>query len=124
MWHPLCTGVPAMTEYEDRLRSLAVSDRGFVRSVLGIDLDTAERAHLEPRTHALIRLGATLAVETVPNSCKAGVEAALAAGASVDEIVGTVIAVAPTIGLARVVAAAPEIALALGYDVEDALESG
>jgi alkylhydroperoxidase/carboxymuconolactone decarboxylase family protein YurZ len=112
-----------MTEHEDRLRGLAVSDRSFVRSVLGIDLDTAERAHLEPRTHALIRLGATLAVDTVPSACKASVEAALAAGASVDEIVGTVIAAAPTIGLARVAAAAPEIALSLGYDVDDALES-
>ena len=48
---------------------------------------------------------------------------ALAAGASIDEIVGTLIAVAPTVGLARVVSAAPELALALGYDVDAALET-
>ena len=30
---------------------------------------------------------------------------------------------APTVGLARVVSAAPELALALGYDVEAALET-
>ena len=41
----------------------------------------------------------------------------------VDEIVGTLIAVAPVIGLARVVSDAPELALALGYDVEAALEA-
>ena len=39
-----------------------------------------------------------------------------------DEIVGTLIAVAPTVGTARVVSAAPELALALGYDVEAAFE--
>jgi hypothetical protein len=49
----------------------------------------------------------------------ANVEVALATGASLDEIVGVLIAVAPTIGLGRVVSAAPE--LALGYDVDAAL---
>ena len=33
------------------------------------------------------------------------------------------IAVAPTVGMARVVSAAPELALALGYDVDAALEA-
>ena len=47
----------------------------------------------------------------------------IAADASVDEVVGTVIAVAPTIGLARACSAAPELALALGYDVDAALEA-
>ena len=50
------------------------------------------------------------------------IDAARAAGADVDEIVGTLIAVAPTVGLARVVSAAPELALSLGYDVDAALE--
>ncbi len=49
-------------------------------------------------------------------------EAARAAGATDDEIVGVLIAVAPTVGLPRVVSAAPCVALALGYDVEAALE--
>jgi hypothetical protein len=53
----------------------------------------------------------------------AGVEDALATGASLDEIVGILIAVAPAIGLGRVVSAAPELALALGYDVDAALEA-
>jgi hypothetical protein len=44
-------------------------------------------------------------------------------GATFDEIVGCLIAVAPVVGLARVVSAAPELALALGYDVDAALEA-
>ena len=47
---------------------------------------------------------------------------ALAAGATRDEIVATLEAVTPVTGTSRVVAAAPKIALALGYDVEEALE--
>jgi 4-carboxymuconolactone decarboxylase len=42
------------------------------------------------------------------------VDAALTAGATADEIMGTLIAVAPLTGLARVVAAAPEVAHSLG----------
>ena len=48
--------------------------------------------------------------------------AALAAGASYDEIVATLEAVTPVTGTARVVQCAPKLALALGYDVEEALE--
>ena len=45
-----------------------------------------------------------------------------AAGATVDEAVGTLLAVAPTVGFARVVAATSPLALAIGYDIDDALE--
>jgi hypothetical protein len=47
---------------------------------------------------------------------------ALAAGASEDEIAGVLLAIAPVAGLGRVVSAAPEVAVALGYDIEAALE--
>ena len=50
------------------------------------------------------------------------VQAGLDAGATYDEIVGTLIAVMPIVGIARVVAAAPNLALAVGYDVSEALE--
>ena len=50
------------------------------------------------------------------------VEAGLKAGATYDEMVGTLIAVMPIVGVPRVVSAAPNLALALGYDVAEALE--
>jgi hypothetical protein len=37
-------------------------------------------------------------------------------------MVGTLIALMPIVGVARVVSAAPNLALALGYDVAEALE--
>jgi 4-carboxymuconolactone decarboxylase len=47
---------------------------------------------------------------------------ALAAGASEDEIADVLLAIAPVAGLGRIVAAAPDLATALGYDVAAALE--
>jgi alkylhydroperoxidase/carboxymuconolactone decarboxylase family protein YurZ len=104
------------------LRSLALNDERFAESVLGMRHDTVDISQLDPKTHALVRLGAAIAIDAAPSSYQSTIEMALAAGAGVDEIVGTLVAVAPTIGLARVVSAAPELALALGYDVEAALE--
>jgi alkylhydroperoxidase/carboxymuconolactone decarboxylase family protein YurZ len=111
-----------MAGYKETLRRLALSDESFVDSVLGMGHDTVDASRLDPKTHALVRLGASLAIDAAPSSYQANIEVALAAGANIDEIVGTLIAVAPTVGLARVVSAAPELALALGYDVDAALE--
>ena len=47
---------------------------------------------------------------------------ALEAGATNDEIVASLEAVTPVTGTARVVQCTPKIALALGYDVDAALE--
>ena len=112
-----------MPAYEDTLRRLALNDEQFVASVLGMGHDTIEASNLDPKTHALLRLAASLAVDAAQSSYQSVVESALAAGATVDEIVGSLIAVADTVGLARVVSAAPELALALGYDVDAALEA-
>src|SRR3954449_4516909 len=112
-----------MREYQERLRSIALSDDRFVASVLGMGQDTIEASGLDPKTHAMVRLAALLAVDAAPSSYNASAELALASGASLDEIVGILIAVAPAIGLGRVVSAAPELALALGYDVDAALEA-
>lgn len=51
-----------------------------------------------------------------------GTSKALAAGATEEEVAGVLLAVAPVIGLGRLVAAAPAVADGLEYDVEAALE--
>ena len=111
-----------MAAYEETLRSLALNDEAFLESVLGMGGDTVEVSRLDKKTHALVRLGAAFAIDAAPSSYQSTIDLALAAGAQVDEIVGTLIAVAPTVGIARVVSAAPELALALGYDLEAAFE--
>jgi 4-carboxymuconolactone decarboxylase len=58
-----------------------------------------------------------------PVSFHCNVEEALAAGATDEEIVGALIAVAPIIGVARVISATPEVALPMGHDIDAALET-
>ena len=107
--------------YTDLLRRLSLHDERVVAAVLGrVDpsspgLDPS----LDPRTLALVRLAALVAVGGAVPSYGAQADAAVDAGATVDEIVDVLVGVIPVIGMPRVVAAAPKLALALGHDVED-----
>jgi alkylhydroperoxidase/carboxymuconolactone decarboxylase family protein YurZ len=85
--------------------------------------DTIDEHGLDERAAALAWLAVLVALRASPASYRACVQRALAAGASVDDVIDTLKAVAPSVGLARVVAAAPGLALALGYDIDRALET-
>ncbi len=74
---------------------------------------------LSPKVELLIRLAALLAVGATTPSLREAVDQAAAAGASSNEIVGVLVAVGPTIGLASLVACAPRLAAAIGYDLEN-----
>jgi 4-carboxymuconolactone decarboxylase len=78
---------------------------------------------LDEKTAALVCLAALLALRASASSYRDCVGRALAAGASIDEVIDTLRVVAPSVGLARVVSAAPGLALALGYDIDSALEA-
>lgn len=112
-----------MTAHQERLRRLALHDEDFIASVLAMDLKNVAASGLDQRTHALVGLAALIAIGAAPVSYQSNVEAAFAAGATADEVVGTLIAVAPITGLARVVSAAPKVALPIGYDLDAALEA-
>jgi 4-carboxymuconolactone decarboxylase len=109
-------------EYKRTLRRLAVRDDRYIGALLSEERANATLAGIDLRSHALVRIAALIAVDAAPPSYMSAVEAGLEAGASYDEMVGTLIAVMPIVGVARVVSAAPNLALALGYDVAEALE--
>jgi 4-carboxymuconolactone decarboxylase len=109
-------------EYRRTLRKLAVRDDQFIASVLADDVTCAAEAGIDARTRGLIRLGALIALDAAPPSYLSAIEEALAGGATVDEVVGALVAVMPVVGAARVVSAAPNLGLAVGYDVAEALE--
>ena len=91
-----------MTDYKE-IHVVRLSDERFVESVLAPGRDTVDDSRLDPKTHYLVRLGPASAIDAAPSSYQSSVGCALAAGASVDEIVGTLVAVASTVGVARVV---------------------
>lgn len=76
-------------------------------------------AMLVPKVDLLVRLAALLALGAATASLRATVQQAKEAGATDEEIVGVLIAVAPAVGQARVVSTAPKLATAIGYQLEE-----
>jgi 4-carboxymuconolactone decarboxylase len=110
-----------MEQHRQHLRRLALHDEALLKASAAEDRSFPASA-IDPRTAELVRIAATIAVDAAPSSFQRAVSHALAAGVSADEIVATLEAVTPVTGAARVVQCAPKIALALGYDVDAALE--
>ena len=108
--------------YQDILRRLAIIDEEFVSGQAGLSFGTPDGQALDPKVAALVRVGA-LAALGAPEVClEWSTSKALAAGATEAEVTGVLLAVAPVVGLGRVVAAAPGVAGGFGYDIEAALE--
>ena len=104
--------------HAELLRRLAINDERALDSVLRMSGDEGLDAALNPATRALVRLAAVLALHPAPESLHWAVAVAQAAGATDDDVAGTVVAVAPIIGLARVHWAAPELAAALDCEMD------
>jgi len=108
--------------HEEGLRRLVLHDEGCIQSMLGIHLSDNVPG-LDPRTQALVRLGGLVAMGAAPLSYHWAAAAALDAGATAEDVVGALIAVAPISGLARVISATSEVAMAIGYDLDQAFEA-
>jgi hypothetical protein len=102
-----------MDEVERLLRLLALNDEESVAMVLA-----SEPNGPLPKVDLLVRLGALLALGAATTSLRTTVEQALRAGATETEIADVLVAVAPAVGVARVVSGAPRLATALGYEVD------
>jgi 4-carboxymuconolactone decarboxylase len=106
---------------EDSLRRIALNDEQSVGSALAVGPGADDCPGLDPKTRALIRVGALVSLGATATSYRWTVEGAYQAGATDEEVLAVLSAVAPAAGLARVVSAAPSLALAMGYDVADDL---
>ena len=111
-----------MSEARDLLRRLAAHDEPSLQAVLAptpeFDPDSELARPLDRRTRVLVRLAALLAVGASTASLRWATELVSAAGLDEDAVVGVLAAAAGAVGSARVVASAPRLALALGFDVE------
>jgi 4-carboxymuconolactone decarboxylase len=76
-----------------------------------------ENSGLDPRSFALVKIAALVAVDAPPASYMWQVREALTAGVTPRDIIGILAAVAPQVGIPRVLAAAPEIMVALDLDL-------
>ncbi len=112
-----------MQKHEITLCRIAIADDKYVQEVLSNDRANLTASTLDAKAHALVRLGALIAIDAEAPAYMWTLEAARRAGASDDEVVGCLLAALPTLGVARIVSAAPKLGLAMGFDVASALEA-
>jgi 4-carboxymuconolactone decarboxylase len=103
---------------DEAIKGLATHDMNIIESLLAMQLENMVESGLDPKTHALVRIAALISVDAAPASFMWQIGIALESGVTPDEILGVLIALAPTIGMAKIVATAPENALALGVELE------
>jgi 4-carboxymuconolactone decarboxylase len=108
-----------MDPAEDLLRRLALNDENVVGHVMTRRAGTDPHTELGSRVDLLVRLGALLAVGAAAPSLREVVEKAVAAGVTTNEMVGVLVCVGPTIGVASMVASASKLAVVIGYDLEN-----
>jgi 4-carboxymuconolactone decarboxylase len=111
-----------IVRFQETLRRLAMIDEGFVEDDAGLGVGLVKTSALDPKTAALLQVGVSVAIGSPAVCLEWSAGRALAAGASEDEIADVLLAIAPVAGLGRIVAAAPDLAIALGYDITAALE--
>jgi alkylhydroperoxidase/carboxymuconolactone decarboxylase family protein YurZ len=108
--------VPAETA--ETLRGVASGEPSVLEGLLGMQLENLEDTGLDARSYALCKLAALIALDAPSASFAAQVAFALGVGVTAEEAVGVLIAVAPQVGIPRVVATAPELMRALGLRLD------
>ena len=98
----------------DTLRIVAQGDAPVLETLAAMQHDTLERSGLDPRTYFLVRLAALIAMDASPASYLLALGDASERGATVRDIQGTLTAVAPIVGSARVASAAGKTLRAAG----------
>ncbi|HEX3565026.1 MAG TPA: carboxymuconolactone decarboxylase family protein [Acidimicrobiales bacterium] len=110
--------MPTESDTHDLFRSVAQHDADALEGLLFARVNNQEASGLDARTYALVNIAALVAADASPASYVWQVGLALDSGVTADEILGVLVAVGPTVGNVRVVAAAAEIAFALGVDLD------
>jgi 4-carboxymuconolactone decarboxylase len=110
------------TSPERNLTAIAHGDAPVLETLVQMTVNTLERSGLDPETYALVRIAALVAMDAAPVSYLLNVGAASEIGVPLQKVQGTLVAIAPVVGSARVVSAASKMLRALG--LAEALDDG
>jgi 4-carboxymuconolactone decarboxylase len=103
----------------DALAALALGQTTMLEQAEDLREQLRQGSGLDPRSFSLVKIAALVAIDAPPASFMWQVGAALDAGVKPRDILGVLTAIAPQVGIPRVVAAAPEIMLALDLELPD-----
>ncbi|HEX3211364.1 MAG TPA: carboxymuconolactone decarboxylase family protein [Actinomycetota bacterium] len=97
---------------EERLRALAAGHDSVLEAMAQMQLGALELSGLDGETYLLIRLAALVATDAGPASYRAQLGAAGHTRLPMAKVLGTLVAIAPVVGSARVLSAAATLARA------------
>lgn len=100
------------------------TDTPVLDTLTAMTVDSLERCGLDERTLILTRIAALAAMDAPTISYAAHVGPAVRSGLSAEQLQDVLVAIAPVVGTARVMAAAGHITEALGIAIAVAEESG
>lgn len=110
--------VVAVETYE-ALSGISAGDLKMLDAVAGLRESELDATGLDARTYALAKIAALIALGAPPAAYAWQVANAVDDGATPEDILGVLRAVAPQVGGARVVQAAPELMVALGLSLPE-----
>jgi alkylhydroperoxidase/carboxymuconolactone decarboxylase family protein YurZ len=99
----------SQTAPETLLESIAQGDAPVLEQLMAMNLDSLERSSLDPKTYFLARLAALVAMDAAPVSYMMNLGMAADVGVTLEEAQGTLTAIAPIVGSARVASSAGKI---------------
>jgi 4-carboxymuconolactone decarboxylase len=111
--------VDVSTNAREVLNALAHGDPDILAAGLEIRANWEAKSGLDPRSYSLVKLAALVALDAPPASYLWQVANALESGATPEDLIGVLIAIAPQVGGPKLVAAAPELMVALGLSLPD-----
>ncbi len=113
--------VPTKTDVDDGTRDalagLAMGDPELLGEGLELRAEWQGQSGLDSRSFSLVKIAALIALDAPPASYLWQVGNALDAGATPKDLVGVLQAIAPQVGGPKIVAAAPELMVALGLSL-------
>ena len=115
--------VPVKVDVSDNARevlnALAHGDPDLLAAGLEIRANWEAKSGLDARSYSLVKIAALIALDAPPASYLWQVANALESGATPEDLIGVLIAIAPQVGGPKLVAAAPELMVALGLSLPD-----
>lgn len=101
----------------EALAGISVGKAEALERVLELHEPQGGATGLDPRSLALVKVAALIALDAPPAAYAWQVANAVDAGVTAEDLLGVLRAVAPQVGGPRTIAAAPEIMLALGLSL-------
>src|SRR3954453_15720713 len=101
---------------ESNLSGVARGDAPVLERLIAMNLDSLENSELDPKTYFLVRLAALVAMDAAPVSYLVNLGLAAEVGVTLEDAQGTLIAIAPVVGSARVASAAGNVLRAFGLE--------